>query len=106
MCLTMNYVFECMATLIPERKIVKQRKNDDFLIVVGDSMELFYLNELAEDFLSRCNGTNSIQSIFEIWSHDYDVDEDILKTDIVELVRDLQWKKLIMMKEIINNETV
>lgn len=73
----------------------RYEEKDDILIVSSKNLELVFLNSTAGDFVSLADGTHSLDQIVSILMDEYDVDQQELQTDIVFLVRDLQWKKLL-----------
>ena len=57
--------------------------------------KMVYLNATASDVFLLCNGRNSIEEICKKMLCDYDVSYDIIKNDIVKIIRDLQWNNII-----------
>lgn len=95
----MNTVYEFIKNLIPCQVYTKKRDNEDFLIVLNENLELYFLNETAKDFYKRCDSFNSIDNIYTSMLKEYDVDENVLKQDILSLIRDFQWQEIIELKE-------
>ncbi len=91
-------VFEEMSKLIPFQSCQKFRKDKEFLIVTNMNNYMTYLNETAGDIFLLCNNQNTIQDILEALLAEYQVNEDILKKDIVNTIRDLQWNHLIELR--------
>ena len=94
----MNIIYEQMKDLIPQKRIFKEREEHEFLILMSKSNSIHYLNSVAKEFYLNINGVNSIQNIFDMILNDYDVPREELENDILELIRDLQWKELITLK--------
>ena len=92
-------IYESMKDLIPMATDIKHRKNGDFLIVAGEDGSIHYLNEVARDFYLLLNNDFKIFEIVDNLLQEYEVERKVLEADIVELIRDLQWKKLIRLKE-------
>jgi pyrroloquinoline quinone biosynthesis protein D len=65
----------------------------------GNSVLLFpegvlELNETAQEILSRCDG-RTVSEIIQALAEDYEVDPQMLATDVREILADLQRRKLI-----------
>lgn len=95
----MNNLFNTINELIPIQNFIKLRKNNDFLILMSDNLEIQYLNEVAKDFYLFIDGKMKVKEIIEKMLDVYEVEKEILEKDIVHLIRDLQWKNLIILKE-------
>ncbi|GHV54821.1 hypothetical protein FACS1894216_15620 [Synergistales bacterium] len=91
-------VFELLKDIKVETKALKQREEGDFLIVMSKDLKISYLNSMAKDVYSRLNETNTIADIYDELLNEYDVAEDVLKADLISLIRDLQWQSLIRLK--------
>lgn len=83
----------------PKIIALKMRPNDDMLIVNSDELEIFYLNGTSAFFLKRCDGYRSVEQIKNLMLEEFDVPENVLRKDLIGLIRDLQWKKLIMLED-------
>lgn len=97
--------YNMMKSLIPVKNYKKMRTNDDFLIITTKSLTILYLNETAKDFYELIDENKTVENILNELKAIYQVDFNILMNDIVNLIRDLQWKSLIFFKEI-ENETI
>lgn len=95
----MNIIFEKMCGLIPFKTCIKERENEEFLIVSNSKLDIVYLNETSKDFYNLCNGSYNISQICDKMLAVYDISSDILEDDIVALVRDMQWNNLINLKK-------
>lgn len=68
----------------------------DFLIVKNSDLEIFYFSSTAKEMLEMIlEGNCSINTIFCGMKKKYEIPESDLKRDIIEFMRDLQWKKII-----------
>ena len=56
------------------------------VILMVKTGQLYSCNETAQDFISRLDGTQSIQTVAETLSQEYDVSPEELKTDLSELL--------------------
>lgn len=96
----MNVAYEKMKKLVPYQTCTKQRENYSILIVSNDENEIIYLNETSMDFYSFCDGERSIEDIFQQMLNIYDVPEDDFQSDMVSLIRDMQWNHILGLKEV------
>lgn len=97
----MSVVFDKLQTLKPTQIFLKKRVDNDFLVVANYNQELYYLNHIAREFYEYCTGEKTLLAIYEQILGEYDVDNEVLKTDLVELVRDFQWKNLLELQELV-----
>lgn len=95
----MNFIYEKMKRLIPIKNTQKYRDDGEFLIIMSHGHSIRYLNEVAKDFYLLSDGNRKVEDIVEIMLDEYEVPRDILENDILELIRNLQWNKLILLKE-------
>lgn len=66
------------------------------IIVLTADGDLEFLNETASTMFELIDGVRTIESIFNNMAEIYDVAPLVLKYDIVNLVRSLQWKRIII----------
>lgn len=88
-------MFEKMKSLIPHKYCQKYRCDSEFTIVNNFSNKIVYLNSTASDIFMLCDGKKSIDDICNQILSEYDVSREILQRDIVKIIRDLQWNKVI-----------
>ena len=91
-------IFEWLKNKIPVATYVKKRSNDDFLIVCADDLVIYYLNSTAAFFLDLVDGKLTVAEIKNKFLENYDVEEQELETDFIEMIRDLQWKKILVLE--------
>ena len=91
----MDIIFEEMSKLVPLKSVQKFRKDKDFLIVTTFNNEYHFLNEVATDIFLNCNGIFTIMDIYNIIKQTYEVDDNLLKKDLINIIRDFQWNHLI-----------
>ena len=94
----MELVYNFLKNACPQKNCVKEKVNDDFLVVSAPDLSIYYLNETARLFYELIDGKSSIDSIVEALAAEYEVDRATLQEDIILLVRDLQWKKLLVLQ--------
>lgn len=97
----MSVVFEKIKTLKPSQIFLKKREDNNFLVVSNLSQEIFYLNGIAREFYENCNANETILTIFEKLFEEYEVEKEVLESDLVELIRDFQWKNLLELQELV-----
>lgn len=95
----MNLVFEKIKDLKPEQFYLKKRNETNFLIVSSPKSIIYYLGDLSREIYLECQGNNTIFEIYNKILNEYDVSEEVLQEDIVELIRDFQWKNIIVLNE-------
>jgi len=82
---------------VPHTKILKLREEGEILIVINLRTETFFLNEVAKDFLLLCDGQRRLSEIIDELCEIYEVDKNILTEDLIEIIRDLQYKRILYM---------
>lgn len=91
-------IFAWLENKIPHCSFVKRRMNDDVLIICADSLTIYYLNSTAAFFIELSDGTATVGDIKKKFLARYDVEEHELENDFVEMIRDLQWKKILTLE--------
>ena len=100
-----DYVYEKVKTLYPVATAIKARRDGEFLILTNEAGDIQFLNDVALEIYYLFNGQNSIESIVSSIYELYDVNMKELEEDVVELVRDLQWKHLIKLRRYVKQAT-
>lgn len=96
----MNKVYEMIKEYIPIKNILKEKENGEFLILANKNSDIYYLNDMAKEMYLLINDKININDVYIKIKSEYDVSEDELQNDIVDFIRDLQWKGLIRLKEV------
>ncbi len=91
-------VFAWLENKIPQCSFVKKRMNDDILIICAENLSIYYLNSTAAMFIELADGKSTVGDIKHKFLARYDVDERELEKDFVEMIRDLQWKKILTLE--------
>ena len=91
-------VYNWIKDKIPTLSIVKQRDNGDILIVCNHDLEILYFNQTSKDIISMIDGTRTIDEIKRIMLSGYDVGEELLELDLIDVIRDMQWKKIVYLR--------
>lgn len=94
----MDFIYEKMRNLIPLKNAQKYRNDGEFLVVMSYEHSIQYLNEVAKDFYLLLDGNKKIEDIVNIILNEYAVSQHVLEHDILELIRNLQWSNLILLK--------
>ena len=95
-----DMVFETLKNLVPKQDYLKLRNDGEFLIVLNTNAEFQYLNATAKDIYIQCDGKKTIKDIYEYMLDEYDVDCEVMKHDIISVIREFQWKNLIVLKKL------
>jgi methyltransferase-like protein len=99
----MKIGYDLLKCCVPVVSCRKQRNNNDFLIVMSEEGEVYYLNDTAKFIYSCFDRKNTISDILNIMKEKYEAenedDEKILINDLVELIRDFQWQNIIKITE-------
>lgn len=93
----MDILLKHLGVLYPKFEALKSRTEGDILIVSNDGLELFYFNETAASFCCKADGTKTLSEIIALMQQEYEVDQEELTSDILNLVRELQWSKVLQM---------
>ena len=91
-------IFAWLEEKIPHLLFVKKRMNDDVLIICAENLSIYYLNSTAAFFIDLADGKATVGDIKRKFLARYAVDERELEKDFVEMIRDLQWKKLLILE--------
>lgn len=91
-------IFAWLEDKIPRVAFVKKRMNDDVLIICAEDLMIYYLNSTAALFIELADGTATVGDIKRKFLARYDVEERELENDFVEMIRDLQWKKILTLE--------
>ena len=91
-------VFEWLKNKVPVATYIKKRINGDMLIVCSENLVMYYFNATAAFFLDSVDGKLTVAEIKNKFLECYDVEEQELEKDFVEMIRDLQWKKILVLE--------
>lgn len=78
---------------------LKKRKEGDILIVITKDTTLYFLNNMASYFVMLCNGINTVEDIVLKIYNEYDVQYEKLEYEIIDLIENLQKKRIIHIKD-------
>lgn len=91
-------IFNWLSVKVPRLTYVKKRMNDDVLIICAENLAIYYLNSTAAFFIELSDGKATVGDIKTKFLARYAVDERELEQDFVEMIRDLQWKKILTLE--------
>lgn len=91
-------IFNWLKGKVPHLTFVKKRMNNDVLIICAENLAIYYLNATAAYFIELADGKSTVGEIKNKFLNRYDVDEQELEKDFVEMIRDLQWKKILILE--------
>ena len=91
-------IFDWLQNKIPRVSLVKKRSNGEILIVSSESLSIYYLNSTAAMFIELSDGKSTVGDIKQKFLDRYNVDERELENDFIEMIRDLQWKKILTLE--------
>ena len=92
-------IFNWLAKKIPQCSYLKKRRDGEILIVCAENLSIYYLNSTAAFFIELANGKNSVGEIKNKFLERYNVEEKEIENDFVEMIRDLQWKKILVLED-------
>ena len=75
------------------------REEQGMLVVNNAEYSIEIVNEVAKDFILKCDGKRTIQDIFVLLCDEYSQSEDTLVQDFLSFIRILQWKRIICLKD-------
>lgn len=86
--------------LIPQCTYLKRRKDSEYTILISErNLEQVFLDNYSDYFLSQIDGARTIEDIVNILEKEFDADRETIQNDFISFIRDLQWKRLIKLKE-------
>jgi hypothetical protein len=92
--------FSYLAGHIPVRKDLKFRMEGNVGIVCNNhNFRVDYLNETALIIFQLIDGQKSVGDIAKCFMKEVDTNIDILEHDLIEILRDFQWRKIIVLKK-------
>ena len=94
----MSTAYNFLRDYVPIHNAVKTREDGEFLVAINRNNELYYLNGMAREMWNILDGIVSIEGLCAKILSEYEVDRENLEVDIVNFIRDLQWRKLIRIK--------
>jgi len=78
----------------------KSRVDGDFLIIMNERLEMVYLTSMAKEMMTYISDNNGIKvnTFFENFFNEYEIDEITLKNDIIDFIKDMQRKDMLLLE--------
>lgn len=94
----MSDLFEILKDEVPCRIDLKSRAEGDIAVVMNGDGVLEFLNRSASDLFWLVDGVKTVGELFELLVTEYDVDEEVLKNDLIDVIREMQWRRIIRLE--------
>ena len=88
-------MYQYFSKLVPIRDCQKYRRDSEFTIITNRFNKFLYLNNTAADFFDLCDGSHTVDEIANCMLLQYDVEKTVLQQDLVKIIRDFQWNKIV-----------
>jgi hypothetical protein len=96
----MSPAFSYLASHVPVRKELKFRLEGNIGIVCNaQDFRINYLNETALAIFQSIDGKKTLSEIADYFLRNVDVEREIFEKDLIEIIRNFQWQKLITIKQ-------
>ena len=92
-------IWDWMKDKKPLSIALKSRKEGELTIVASEELDICYLNPTASFLLDYCDGSMTMEGILDIFKKEYEVDENTLRNDLIDIVRYMQWKRILKLEE-------
>jgi len=97
----MNYLpfmYDKYKNLIIKPTFRKSRIDNEFLIIMSNKLEIIYLTDTAKDMILTISDGIKVDELFQKTFSEYEIDESTLKSDIIDFIKDMQWKDIISLE--------
>lgn len=74
---------------------LKTRKEGDITVACNSKLEIVYLNITASFLIDMADGHITVSEIAKAMLEKFEVTESDLINDLIEVIRQLQWKRII-----------
>ncbi|MDR0522188.1 MAG: PqqD family protein [Planctomycetaceae bacterium] len=74
---------------------IRHEDGGEVAVVANSELDISFFNSTACRFIELADGRRTLADIFDVMQNEYDVDAPVLQTDLIELVRDMQRKRLL-----------
>ena len=81
--------------LIPEIIAIKFRQEENIMVVMSKNQNIEFLNAVARDFFCKIDKHKTLFQIIKELYEEYEIDYEEFSSDIMDLVRELQRKRII-----------
>lgn len=96
----MSDLFEILKNEVPRRIDLKARREGDIAVVMNGDGVLEFLNRSASDLFGLVDGVRTVGELLELLMVEYDVDEEVLKNDLIDVIREMQWRRIIRLDRV------
>jgi len=96
----MSYTFDSRVRL--REQVLKRNLDDESLMLNMDSERYFGLNDVGTHMLDALAESDSIQQAYERLVSEYDVEPDVLRKDLIQLIDRLSDSGII---EVVKNQS-
>lgn len=88
-------VYPLLKGYIPKKICLKSRREIGVTIVMSSEGDLEFINSSGSAFFDLIDGARTIDDICSEMISIYDVRQEVLQDDLICLIRDLQWRRII-----------
>jgi len=92
-------VYDCLKNKHPVVICKKMRAEGEMLVVNNEEYSTEIVNQVAKDFLLKCDGKRTFHEILLLLGEEYGQSEEKLIYDFVSFIRMLQWKRIVRLKD-------
>ncbi|MBN2203217.1 MAG: PqqD family peptide modification chaperone [Candidatus Aenigmarchaeota archaeon] len=93
-----DYVIDVMKSVVLEKpKVQKIREDGEFLVVRDNNKKIVILNVTGKEIYKICGGL-SIGEVISKMKSEYDVEAKKLSIDVLNFVRDMERKGLLVLR--------
>ena len=75
--------------IIKNNRIISRLIDGKMVILDAEGKTLYILNEIGTKIWELCDGSNRIKDIVSKLCHEYDIEKDIAKKDVLDFVNQL-----------------
>ena len=92
------FIYDQYKDLFVKPCISKYRIDGDFLILMSYNLEIIYLSNISKNIYMLIKDGIYIKDLFQKIFDEYDVKENVLKSDILDFIRDMQSKDFVTLE--------
>ena len=93
------FIYDKYKDLMIKPSFHKSRLDGEFLIVMNNRLETIYLKDIAKEMLLSILNNITVDELFNKFNQEYDIEEIILKSDIIDFIKDMQWKNILSLEK-------
>lgn len=88
-------IYDCLRNKRPVVICRKMREEGSMLVINNADYSTEIVNQVAKDFLLKCDGRRTFQEVLSLLGEEYEQPEEQLVQDFVSFIRMLQWKRIV-----------